>query len=200
MADTAKGWKQRAEHAEHRLTELEEHGGGGEPSGRVKQLEDQLAALQRELASVQDEREALATQSKAPRASDDDLAIRRLYEDLTGFTVTEVERAEPGSDFRRFHLLFSGANYHGTSRYSSRIAMHARRDAAAHWLASSTVHLHGRGAQRPHLYSLLGRRTRRGAAGLDTRPGPLFAADQVRSCCHYEFPRHTASSTPEVAI
>lgn len=45
---------------------------------------------------------------------EDELAIRRMYEDITGFIINEVDMYNPQEEQRRYRIVFSGADYHGT--------------------------------------------------------------------------------------
>ncbi|WFD48392.1 hypothetical protein GLX27_003062 [Malassezia furfur] len=122
MTESLNAWKQRAEHAEHRLRELEREEGAGPsasaPNRRVQQLEDEVARLTEKLATTQREFEAetkrVAELERAPsRATDDERAVRRLYEDLTGFFISDVEVYDAAHDLHRFRFLFTSAGYHG---------------------------------------------------------------------------------------
>lgn len=122
MTESLNAWKQRAEHAEHRLRELEREEGAGPsasaPNRRVQQLEDEVARLTEKLATTQREFDAetkrVAELEQAPsRATNDERAVRRLYEDLTGFFISDVEVYDTAHDLHRFRFLFTSAGYHG---------------------------------------------------------------------------------------
>ncbi|WFD22771.1 hypothetical protein MEQU1_001448 [Malassezia equina] len=121
-------WKNRAEHAEHRVREMEKDGETKCPAGVEASL-SKLARLEKEVASLTDkladakqalEEEALRrTQLEAQLQAaesqkavhEDELAIRRMYEDLTGFTVTEVTMHDSSQSSRRYEMVFTGTDY-----------------------------------------------------------------------------------------
>lgn len=141
--ESLSAWKNRAEHAEHRAKELEQQ--VKEPSApissdktatvaleQLKQegmlqafssvvaaLTDKLAESRRELEEEKAKRTALEAQlqnmTSAASVREDEMAIRRMYEDLTGFIVNEVEMHDTVHKQRRYDMIFTGADYYGTS-------------------------------------------------------------------------------------
>ncbi|WFD29918.1 hypothetical protein MSPP1_000932 [Malassezia sp. CBS 17886] len=116
-------WKNRAEHAERRLREVEREnpdgdvrGDGPASSEESARLTAQLVATQRELAEQTSAaatlRDQLDTHAKAPDARADEAAIRRLYEDLTGFIISDVEQHDGEREQRRYKIVFAGADSH----------------------------------------------------------------------------------------
>ena len=45
----------------------------------------------------------------------DEQAVRRMYEDLTGFIVSDVEMHDRRRGLRRFKMVFTSAGYFGAS-------------------------------------------------------------------------------------
>lgn len=85
----------------------------------MQQLEEEVARLTDKLAAARQERDAEAQRAaeleQMPEgASEDERAVRRLYEDLTGFFISETEVHDPVHKLRRFRFLFTSAGYHGT--------------------------------------------------------------------------------------
>ena len=142
-------WKNRAEHAEHRLRELEREGAtvstgskSDSSSVRVEELEREGAcvsqpiftnyltitivtslsekltqthqALSEEQARRTELEDQLQSRSGDKAVHEDELAIRRMYEDITGFIINEVDMYNPQEEQRRYRIGFSGADYHGT--------------------------------------------------------------------------------------
>ncbi|WFD34804.1 hypothetical protein MCUN1_001648 [Malassezia cuniculi] len=90
-------WKNRAEHAEKRLREFER-----DPDSKPR-------------ASHHDtEVDRHNPSHKQSKASPDADAVKRIYEDLTGFVVTETEIVDEEQSLRRFRIAFSGAGYNGS--------------------------------------------------------------------------------------
>jgi len=142
MADTLESlaaWKNRAEHAEYRLREMERDGESHRPTGAagdmskltqlekegaspethpVSSLTDKLAEAKQALEEEALRRAQLEMQLRAAESEkavrEDELAIRRMYEDLTGFTVTEVVMHDTSLSSRRYELIFTGTDYFGT--------------------------------------------------------------------------------------
>ncbi|KAI3617604.1 hypothetical protein CBS9595_003513 [Malassezia furfur] len=121
LRQSLNAWKQRAEHAEHRLRELEREEDAGPsapaPNRRVQQLEDEVARLTEKLATARREcdaetKRAAELEQMPTRATDDERAVRRLYEDLTGFFISDVEVYDSTHDLHRFRFLFTSAGYH----------------------------------------------------------------------------------------
>ncbi|KOS12491.1 chromosome segregation protein [Malassezia pachydermatis] len=137
--ESLSAWKNRAEHAEHRAKELEQQ--VKEPSApissdktatvaleqlkqEVAALTDKLAESRRELEEEKAKRTALEAQlqnmTSAASVREDEMAIRRMYEDLTGFIVNEVEMHDTVHKQRRYDMIFTGADY-----YESRLHVSA---------------------------------------------------------------------------
>lgn len=136
--ESLSAWKNRAEHAEHRVKELEQSQAPAAPaptaaSESTAELQRQVASLQAKLAeaaqSLATEKELHAEASAQLRAStvdqtrrNDELAIRRMYEDLTGFMVSEVSVYDTDRQLRRYDMVFTGPDYHGTAYHLSQIS------------------------------------------------------------------------------
>lgn len=89
-------WKNRAEHAEKRLHDFERE---PEAQAHDTNLEAEVERLKAKLAESE--------------GSPDAGAVKRMYEDLTGFVVTDVEICDEEQDLRRFRIIFAGAGYYG---------------------------------------------------------------------------------------
>lgn len=93
---------------------------------REKALKDENARLVREVEKSRMQAGS-STSSIAFRAgvgsgqmgAGDERAVRRLYEDLTGIVVNNVEQLDGRDQFRRFHAIFACAGYHGTYKSTS---------------------------------------------------------------------------------
>ena len=120
VLESLASWKNRAEHAEHRVKELERttpRGSEAEPRATqleqdVSNLTEQLARVQRALGDEQARRADLEEQMHAYTANEDERAIRRMYEDLTGFMVRQVDPPHPEEAHRRYHIVFTGADFY----------------------------------------------------------------------------------------
>lgn len=76
-------------------------------------LADAKQALEEEaLRRAQLEAQLQAAESQKA-VHEDELAIRRMYEDLTGFTVTEVTMHDSSQSSRRYEMVFTGTDYFG---------------------------------------------------------------------------------------
>ncbi|WFD27169.1 hypothetical protein MNAN1_002165 [Malassezia nana] len=140
-------WKNRAEHAEHRLREFEREGEAYRPAkpeseSKLAQLEQEVASLTDKLAeakqALEDEalrRAQLETQLQASAREktvrEDEMAIRRMYEDLTGFTVTEVTMHDASQSSRRFEVSFTGTDYFDLQFALEESRLSASQDARA---------------------------------------------------------------------
>lgn len=120
VLESLASWKNRAEHAEHRVKELERitpRDSGSDLRATqldqdVSRLTEQLARMQRALGDEQARRAELEGQIHAYSANKDERAIRRMYEDLTGFMVRQVDVPNPEETHRRYDILFTGADFH----------------------------------------------------------------------------------------
>ena len=85
-----------------------------------------VARLNEELRVAKRERDAEVGTgaSAAPAGSEmsarDEQAVRRMYEDLTGFIVSGVEMHDRRRGLRRFKMVFTSAGYFGASNASVR--------------------------------------------------------------------------------
>lgn len=83
----------------------------------VASLTDKLAEAKQALEDEALRRAQLETQLQASARDktvrEDEMAIRRMYEDLTGFTVTEVTMHDASQSSRRFEVSFTGPDYFG---------------------------------------------------------------------------------------
>lgn len=91
---------------------------------REASLHGEVKRLLREVERKGDKEEGQPTSRLATKGgvgsgalgASDERAIRRLYEDLTGLVVNNVERVDGSNSkdsFRRFHAIFACAGYHG---------------------------------------------------------------------------------------
>ena len=71
-------------------------------------------ALSEEQARRTELEDQLQSRSGDKAVHEDELAIRRMYEDITGFIINEVDMYNPQEEQRRYRIGFSGADYHGT--------------------------------------------------------------------------------------
>ncbi|WFD00122.1 hypothetical protein MYAM1_002868 [Malassezia yamatoensis] len=121
--ESLNAWKQRAEHAEHRIRELEREDGSSkapEPSRGVHALEEEVARLASKLEVARRERDAQMqrvtelerNQQPTSDPSDDQQAVRGLYEDLTGFYVQDVAVCNDMHNLHRYEMHFTSAGYH----------------------------------------------------------------------------------------
>ncbi|CCU98786.1 unnamed protein product [Malassezia sympodialis ATCC 42132] len=81
----------------------------------VSSLTNKLAEAKQALEEEALRRAQLETQLQAAESEkavrEDELAIRRMYEDLTGFTVTEVVMHDASQSSRRYEMVFTGTDY-----------------------------------------------------------------------------------------
>lgn len=71
--------------------------------------------LEQEIAQSKSKSKAASEPSAASAslaAMEDEKAVRKLYEDLTGLVVTGVEKIEPHEPFRRFKAIFAQEDYY----------------------------------------------------------------------------------------
>lgn len=84
----------------------------------VKQSKALLAAASSSSAPNSSSRSAAKTATETTAAStslaamEDEKAVRKLYEDLTGLVITAVERIDPSAPFRRFKAIFAQEDYY----------------------------------------------------------------------------------------
>ncbi|WFD19164.1 hypothetical protein MCAP1_001387 [Malassezia caprae] len=82
---------------------------------RLSSLTDRLAEAKQALEEEALRRAQLETQLQAAESAkavrEDELAIRRMYEDLTGFTITEVVMQDASQSSRRYEMVFTGTDY-----------------------------------------------------------------------------------------
>lgn len=75
------------------------------------QLEQEIAQSQTHTKSVKATSETSAA-STSLAAIEDEKAVRKLYEDLTGLVITGVEKIDPSEPFRRFKAIFAQEDYY----------------------------------------------------------------------------------------
>lgn len=112
------------ESPDHRIEELEKQHRKemAEAQRQQKRLEEDVRAykmqLEQEIAQskAHGTKASSASEPSAASASlaalEDEKAVRKLYEDLTGLVVTGVERIEPHQPFRRFKAIFAQEDYY----------------------------------------------------------------------------------------
>ncbi|PKI82791.1 hypothetical protein MVES_003294 [Malassezia vespertilionis] len=121
LMESLSSWKHRAEHAERRLKEVEQADAvpSSDPATarhtqklerEVQRLADKLSAARTELDAQVARNNTLEQQ--APSTGDDKQAIRRMYEDLTGFIVRYVELPDPTKALHRFQIVYTGPDSH----------------------------------------------------------------------------------------
>ncbi|TKY85135.1 hypothetical protein EX895_006215 [Sporisorium graminicola] len=76
------------------------------------QLEQEIAQSKANGAKASSAATATSAASASLAALEDEKAVRKLYEDLTGLVVTGVERIEAHQPFRRFKAIFAQEDYY----------------------------------------------------------------------------------------
>ena len=148
----------------------------------VSSLTNKLAEAKQALEEEALRRAQLETQLQAAESEkavrEDELAIRRMYEDLTGFTVTEVVMHDASQSSRRYEMVFTGTDYFSTcAKLTIRPTVLPRgialvTSAGSPWRRCAS-------ARRFHLHSACGRVSRCWSVGLGEHARSLPRADSI---------------------